>query len=121
MTASMIYNKLTKTEYVVIEVNGGFSAPNNSIIGDKKLYITNSGRVLGYDSGGLFSSEQSWEYTGKIKVKFSKSDVQLSNYKTDSFTFHISITHGQFYKLYTSGVRKNDGILLVKQLLVHRV
>lgn len=106
MTASMIYNKLTKTEYVVIEVNGGFSAPNNSIIGDKKLYITNSGRVLGYDSGGLFSSEQSWEYTGKIKVKFSKSDVQLSNYKTDSFTFHISITYGQFYKLYTSGVRK---------------
>ena len=81
MTVSMIYDKLIKTEYIVFENNGGFSAPNNSIIGSKKLYITNHGRVLGYDSGGIFSSEQSWEYKKKIKVQISESDVLLSNHK----------------------------------------
>ena len=70
MTVSMIYDKLIKTEYIVFENNGGFSAPNNSIIGSKKLYITNHGRVLGYDSGGIFSSEQSWEYKRRLKYKF---------------------------------------------------
>ncbi|MEG7841932.1 hypothetical protein [Bacillus mobilis] len=108
MTASMIYDKLTKTEYIVIEVSGGFSAPNNSIIGEKKLYITNSGRVLGYDSGGIFSSEQSWEYKKKIKVQISESDVLLSNHKKDPFTFHIAITHRQFYDLYKAVVEKNS-------------
>lgn len=108
MTVSMIYNKLIKTEYIVFENNGGFSAPNNSIIGSKKLYITNHGRVLGYDSGGIFSSEQSWEYKKKIKVQISESDVLLSNHKKDPFTFHISITHRQFYDLYKAVVGKNS-------------
>lgn len=106
MGVSMIYDKLIKTEYIVLENDGGFSAPNKSIIGDKKLYMTNYGRIFGYDSGGLFSSEQSWEYKEKIKVKISESDVQLSNYKKDSFTFHISVTHRKFYELYKKVVGK---------------
>ncbi len=62
MVVHAIEKFLQLEEKVLYTHNSGFEIPDKSIVGSHYLYFTNLGRVLAYDSGGMFGSEQVVEY-----------------------------------------------------------
>ncbi|OLO27069.1 hypothetical protein BTR23_21295 [Alkalihalophilus pseudofirmus] len=100
-----VRNKFNSGEHSVYSAGDAFNFPDKSIVGSKKLYISNRGRVFAHDSGGFFGDERVKAYSGLIIVTFnsfgSYCNVKLSNESgVGSFTFDVSLSLKEFLNLY---------------------
>ncbi|MCL7748750.1 hypothetical protein [Halalkalibacter alkaliphilus] len=96
-----VKDKFEKDEYSVYADGGVFHFHNASLVGEKSFFITNKGRVFGYDSGGFFGEEQVRQYNRLINVEcLNYGNVRLTNETSSPFTFNVTLPYDKFIDLY---------------------
>ncbi|WP_405130991.1 hypothetical protein MHB43_30540 [Paenibacillus sp. FSL H8-0317] len=87
-------------EKAVYTRSGGFNFNGSSIVGTQILCITNKGRIIVYDSGGIFGSEtilEQYAMPGKIKVtSLSHHLIKVTSTSAYPFSFEFSFTVDEF-------------------------
>lgn len=100
-----VQSKLRPQEECVYSRAGGFTLPDQSVVGTHTLYITNQGRILAHDTGGLFGNEQVEIYEGAdlgVKVTLDKYSAELTNEAGYSrLTFSFTMRPSEFITLFS--------------------
>jgi len=102
---TMVSSRLSNQENVVYQCTGGFHFSDISTLGTHTLYITNTGRLLAHDTGGIFGSEQVKELnakTSKLKVTFFSHFIKLQNASPNGLRIDVSLSIMEFIDLYSA-------------------
>lgn len=100
MVIATIKNLLNDDEFVIIEKNGVFTFPNQSVVGTKSFYVTNKGKVYAHDSGGLFGEEKYIKYENRINVILTHSGFLMKNMENMNLTFNFILDANTFFQIY---------------------
>ncbi|MBP1931478.1 hypothetical protein [Ammoniphilus resinae] len=102
MINSKMSAELKSGEYSVYDRSGGFDFGDKSMVGTHTLCITNYGRVIAHDTGGIFGSEQVIDYSLSINVTFLNHLIQLSSVSYGKLTFDFMMGVEEFINLFSS-------------------
>lgn len=119
MYPSIVTNELLTSEIIIHSTtNAQFSIFDKSTFGTHTLFITNHGRVIGHDTGGIFGSERTNVYDGsvsKLRVVFENTGIRLTEFDSSGMTFSVSFTLEEFLDIYNKmggffSFKANDSI-----------
>lgn len=101
---SPINIRLRGNEYVVYQQSGGFNYDGISFVGTHTLCITNLGKVLVYDTGGIFGKETCLEREvgngGVIIQSYSDYGVQIKSSSSYPFSIDLRMSVLEFMKCF---------------------